>query len=151
MNDDIPPLLPPEDMPPIRNQQDLHEHWRALMGPLGFAQATLWLQFVTIDDRVDGLITRIDDLPSRPDVRLLENLLTICGEVLDNEVPGGRVAFLYSRPGPRRVTDDDRAWARGLRTAARKAGVPCAPIHLANDEQLQVLAPDDLGLPKSAA
>lgn len=151
MDDDIPPLRRPEDMAPIRSQLDLHQHWRSLMGPLGFSRATLWVHFLTSDDRPDGLITQVEDLPDRPDDRLLDNLMSVCGDLLDSDLPGGRVAFLYTRPGSRLVTDDDRAWARGLRSAARKAGVPCAPIHLANDEELRVFAPDDLVLPGSAA
>lgn len=151
MNDDTPPLRHPEDMPAIRSQADLHQLWRALVGPLGFSQPALWVSFVSIDDRANGIITKIDELPDRPDDLLLYSLMMICGGQIDRDLPGGRVAFLYSRPGSRLVTDDDRAWARGLRSAARKAGVPCEPIHLANDEELRIFAPDDLGLPSSAA
>ncbi|MDN5856542.1 MAG: hypothetical protein L0K86_27635 [Actinomycetia bacterium] len=43
---DIPPLLPADQMPPIRNERDLHERWRALMGELGFSGRTLWVTFV---------------------------------------------------------------------------------------------------------
>ena len=31
-------------MPLVRNQADLHRHWRALMGRLGFSQPRLYLQ-----------------------------------------------------------------------------------------------------------
>ena len=151
MNEHIPPLRRPEDMSPIRSEIDLHQHWRALMGPLGFSQPALWVQFLSIDDRADGMITHIEELPDDPEDLLLDNLMWICGEMLDSGLPGGRVAFLYSRPGSRLVTEDDRSWARGLMSAARKAGVPCEPIHLANDEELRVFAPDDLALPSSAA
>ncbi|HET6625931.1 MAG TPA: hypothetical protein VFG63_06040 [Nocardioidaceae bacterium] len=151
MNDDIPPLQRPEDMPPVHSQADLHRHWRALMGPLGFTRPALWLHLLTADDRAEAMITKIDELPDRPDDRLLTNLLWVCAELLENDVPGGKVAFLYSRPGSRLITDDDRAWARGLTSAARRAGVPCAPVHLANDEELRVFAPDDLAEPGSAA
>lgn len=151
MNDDIPPLRRPEDMAPIGSQADLQQLWRALMGELGFSQPALWLTFLSIDGYAEGWITKIEELPERPDDRLLDNLMSICGELLDQDHCGGSVAFLFSRPGSRFVTDDDRAWARGLRSAARKSGVPCEPIHLANDEELRVFAPDDLGLPSAAA
>ena len=151
MNEHIPTLRRPEDMSPIRSQADLHQHWRALMGPLGFSQPALWVQFLSNDDRADGRITVVEELTDHPDELLLGNLMMVCGELLDSDLPGGRVAFLYSRPGSRLVTNNDRAWARGLMSAARESGVCCEPIHLANDEQLRVFAPDDLALPKSAA
>lgn len=103
----------PERLWIVRGQTELHQHWRALMGPLGFSQTALWVQFLSIDDRADGMITHIEELPNDPEDLLLDNLMWICGELLDSELPGGRVAFLYSRPGSRLVTEDDRAWARG--------------------------------------
>jgi hypothetical protein len=151
MNDDIPPLRRPEDMPPILNQADLHRHWRALMGPLGFSRPALWLQFLSVDGRGNGMITKIEEVPDRPDDALLENLIWICGKLLNSDLRGGRVAFLWSRPGSRLVTEDDLAWARGLTAAARSAEVPCEPVHLANDEELRVFAPDDLASPGAAA
>ena len=49
--DDIPPLLPIHQVPPLRTQADLHQQWRAMMGPLGFAGRRLWLLFLEPDDR----------------------------------------------------------------------------------------------------
>lgn len=50
------------------------------------------------------------------------------------------VAFLYCRPGPAGWLIGDRHWAAGL------AGLfPGGwPVHLANDHELRVVAPDDL-------
>lgn len=146
MNEEIPPLRRPQDMPPIECQADLHRHWRALMGPLGFSAPSLWLQLIGADNRAVGVLPQIEDLPDRPDTRILDNLVYLCASLLESDCPGGRVAFLYSRPGSRHVTDDDRAWARGLHAAARRAGLPCEPVHLANDEELRVFAPDDLAV-----
>jgi len=151
MNEKISPLGRPEDMAPIRSQSDLHQYWRVLMSPLGFSQPALWVQFLTSDDRSDGMLTHFEDLTHLPDQPLLDDLLVICGRMLDSQLPGGRVVFLYSRPGSRRVTENDRAWALGIMSATRKAGIACEPIHLANDEELRVFAPDDLALPRSAA
>jgi len=151
MSKHIPPLRRPEDMAPIRTQADLHQHWRALMGPLGFSRPALWIQFLGEDDRADGRITKVEELTDRPDGLMLINLMLVCEQLLDSDLPGGRVAFLYSRPGSRVVTDDDRAWAMALMLSAREAGVSFEPIHLATDEELRVFAPDDLALPRSAA
>lgn len=121
------------------------------MGPLGFSRPALWLQFLTIDGRADGMITKIEDVPARPDEALLHNLMRVCGQMLDSDLRGGKTAFLWSRPGRGIMTDDDRAWARGLTAAAHNAGVPCEPVHLATDEELRVFAPDDLLRPGTAA
>ena len=52
--------------------------------------------------------------------------------------------MLLSRPGRAGITDDDRAWARALIDAGRYARLPLEPLHLATDEDLVALAPDDL-------
>jgi hypothetical protein len=70
--------------------------------------------------------------------------------MVDELVPGGRVACLPSRPGRAAVTDDDRAWASGLYDACRRAGLPAEVVHLATDEELFPLPLDELSLPKSA-
>ena len=153
-HDEIPPLQRPEDMPPVRSQADLHRTWRALMGELGFGSTLLWLMFIDSDDRCAGMLTQIEDLPARPDRELLDALMEVCARILEDG--GGRVAFLRSRPGSRLVTADDRAWGAGLTTAASRTGVACAPVHLATDEAVLLLAADDLGdlgdldLPNSA-
>lgn len=151
MNEKLPYLRRPEDMPPIRSQSDLHQYWRALMGELGFSQPALWVQFLTSDDRSDGMLTHFEELTHLPEQPWLDELLVLCGRMLDSHLPGGRVVFLFSRPGSRRVTDNDRAWALAIMSATRKAGIASEPIHLANDEELRVFAPDDLASPRSAA
>ena len=145
MTEQTPPLLPPEHLPPIRTQTDLDLHWQALMGPLGFSRPSLWVLFLDADGGCAGPLTMIDEIPARPDHELLVTLLRMCAEVVDENLePGGRVAFLRSRPGPGAVDADDRAWAGGLLQAAREVGVPCEPVHLATDERVTVVAFDDL-------
>lgn len=145
MTNEIPPLLRPDDLPPIRSQSDLERHWRALMGPLGFSKRTLWLMFVAPDGATVGRLTQIDLVPARPVQRLLDQLLRTCAEMVEHDLPAGTtVAFLRSRPGRGPVDDEDVAWASGLLSAARTVGVPCEPVHVANDERLVVVAPDHL-------
>ena len=61
-----------------------------------------------------------------------------------------RVAFLRSRPGRDIVTDTDRAWATSLYATARRAGVPCAVVHLATRGASRPIPADVVGL-RSAA
>lgn len=145
MDDDVPPLLPPDRMPPVRSQADLHRLWRSLMGPLGFARSALWTVLLDADGRVLPAVQEMTDRPERPDPNLLTMLLDLQATLLTEHAgTGGRVAFLLVRPGAGWLRDEDRAWASGLLTAAHAVGVPCEPVHLATDERVRVLAPDDL-------
>jgi hypothetical protein len=144
-HDNVPPLRPPEDMPPVRTQADLHRHWRALMGELGFTRPRLYLLFVPPDGRVEGLLMEIDDLPDLPDAESAAALMACCQQVLDGALPEqSRLAVLYVRPGRRGPSVADRAWAGTLTAAAGRARVPMWQVHVANDEALHVMAPDDL-------
>lgn len=144
-HDDIPELRPPEEMPPVRTQADLHRHWRALMGELGFGYARLYVQLVPPDGRVDALLMEIDDLPDIPEATDADAFLGCFKMLLDQGLPEGtRLALLYARPGRRGPSAADRAWAQALTAAAERAGVPIWQVHAANDHELRVMTPDDL-------
>lgn len=136
--DDIPPLLSPEQMPPITDQAGLHLTWRALMGPLGFSRRQLWV--LTIDgDRPRG-VTQIDEVPARLSDDMAVELLSLFAEV----APGASLAFLYARPGVGQRTDDDLSWGAAVARAAHRVPVTVWPVHLADDRSITVVAPDDL-------
>lgn len=143
MDDDIPPLLPLHEVPPLRTQADLHRQWRALMGPLGFAGRRLWVLFLTPDDRPTELLMQIDDVPDQPRGGETDSLLLLCREVR-TEHRLGRVAVLLSRPGSGAVRASDRRWGRALLDSARRLDVPLAPVHLATDDVVVPLTADDL-------
>ena len=143
-HDPVPPLRRPEDVPPVRTQAALYELWRSLMGPLGFGQRLLWLQLLDAEGRCTPLLPTIEDLPLLPDEECFDQVVGFVQQLLDLEVPGGSVAFLLSRPGRAGISASDRRWAAGLTAAARRLGVRCWPVHLANDEELRVVTDDDL-------
>ena len=143
MDDDIPPLLPIHEVPPLRTQADLHQQWRAMMGPLGFGGRRLWVLFLEPDDRPTELLLQIDDVAEEPREGETDSLLDLCREVR-NQHDLGRVAVLLSRPGGRTLRPGDRRWGRALLASARALGVPLAPVHLANDEAVVPLTGDDL-------
>jgi hypothetical protein len=149
-DDEIPPLRPPDQMPPIRSQADVWRHWRALMGPLGFSERLLWIQLVQPDGRMVPALQQIAELPRLPDRRLLDNLMSILKR-LHVEMGGGSVAMLLSRPGPAGVTEQERTWARRLLDAAAAANVPMWPVHVANDHDLVAVTPDDLAATRRVA
>jgi hypothetical protein len=88
-------------------------------------------------------LQQIAELPRLPDRRLLDNLMSILSR-LHVEMGGGSVAMLLSRPGPAGVTEEERTWARRLLDAAAAANVPMWPVHVANDQDLVAVTPDDL-------
>jgi hypothetical protein len=139
------PLRPPEEMPPVRCQTDLHLLWSALMGELGNTWARIYFQFIPPDGTNIGFVGEIDELPDLPDQQVADALLLSCRYLIERELPAGtRVAMLYARPGRRGPTDQDRRWGQALTLAAERAAVPMWQLHLATDRELRVLAPDDL-------
>ena len=144
--DEIPPLVPFDQMPPIHSDLDLYRFWRMIMGPLGFARRRLWLAFTDGDGWVSPAVQQIEDVPrraGRDDAAALLEMLSQVRELYDE----GAVAIIYTRPGRAPMNDDDRSWAGALTAAARDHDVPIWPVHFANDEVLQVFAPDDLARP----
>lgn len=142
--DDTPPLLPPDRMPAVRTQADLDATWRALMGRLGFAHRRLWLLFLSADGRPLGPLVTIDDLPDGPFDLSVDDLVSLCREILDGPGGGGSVAMLITRPGRDPWHVGDRAWGRFLTAAAHRIGGTVWPVHRAHDLALGVVAPDDL-------
>ncbi len=147
--DDIPPLLRPEDMPPVRTQADLWRHWRALMGPLGFTERLLWILFIDADGYVAPTVQQVAELPRVPEPDMVDSLMWILREVCADLGPGS-AALLLSRPGRAGITSDERVWAQRLADVAAVAGVRLWPVHLANDQRLVPVTPDDLATPRAA-
>jgi hypothetical protein len=71
-------------------------------------------------------------------------LLDLLAEWTNGRVPGGRVAFLRTRPGRGGLDASDRLWAAALYAAARIAGVPCEVVHAANDDRLVPVPLDEI-------
>lgn len=142
-----PPLLRPEEMPPVHTQEALQQQWRALMGELGFGGYSLWLHLIQADGRPTPILTQIEEMSHLPDEgdEALENLMWLCSQLIEELNPGGRVAFLLTRPGRAAISEWDLAWAQALIAASSRHDVPIFPIHRANAETLVVIAPDELG------
>jgi hypothetical protein len=142
---DVPALVPPHQLPPIRSQADLARLWRMIRGPWGFDEPQLWMEVLGPDDRCQGVLTQVAELPPAPDGLALGNLFSALREVLGEDLAHGSVAFLYARPGGAPASAEDTAWARALLEAAAAAEVRCRPVHFGNDEGVRVFASDDLG------
>jgi hypothetical protein len=129
--------------PTIRTQSDLERAWRRLMEPLGFGGHSLWFMLIDPDDTPLPGLTQIEDADEVPAPDELEALGEMLASLLEAAVPGGRVAFLLTRPGRDGPTARDREWAAELYAAIPAAGVPTEVIHLATDVALVPLPMDD--------
>jgi hypothetical protein len=136
--------------PMIKTQQDLEDAWRHLMGPLGFSRRSLWLMLIDADGTPVPHLSQIEQANSVPSPAELAGFADTVSELVREFVPGGRAAFLRSRPGGAGVTAEDRAWAQALYAAGRAAGVPVEVVHRACDHDV-VPVPMDESLPDSAA
>jgi hypothetical protein len=145
MSPDTPPLLPPDQMPAVRTVADLTSTWRALMGDLDFTERRLWLLFLETGGRLAGPLLTLDDLPDGPYDLEVDEVVTVCRDILDGPGGGGSVAMLLTRPGREAWHVGDRAWARYLTAATHRLGGQVWPVHRANERQLAVVRPEDLG------
>jgi hypothetical protein len=142
MDDDIPTLTSPGDIPPVRTQEDLHRVWRMLMGPLGFGGHSLWILLLDYAGRPTPTLVQIEDLPPLPGPEVHANMEQFLTHLLPEG--HGTAAFLLTRPGRTPITPGERRWARILVEVVRGAKLPVWPVHRANDLDLVVIAPDDL-------
>lgn len=136
--------------PTIHTQQDLESTWRQLMGPLGFTRTSIWLMLIDADGTPIPQLSKIEAPASVPPPAELDAFTDMVGGLVHEFVPGGRVAFLRSRPGGPGLSVEDRAWAQALYAAGRAAKVPVEVVHRACDDDL-VPVPMDESLPGSAA
>ena len=123
----------------VRTDDDLRQLWRSLMGADGFSRRSLWLLFLDAAGRPSPVLVPIDDVPRHPIPRFVDNLRYIAGELVATRDDLASVAMLLSRPGPSRMTESDREWARALRQVSSEW-----PTFLAVADTIQAFAPDDL-------
>ncbi|MCD4526754.1 hypothetical protein [Nocardioides sp. cx-173] len=129
----------------IRTQADLERMWRDLMGPLGFSGYSLWLIVLEPDGSTTPVITEITECSPFPDEGPSRaGLVDVLRMLVTEAVPGGRVAFLRTRPGRDGINESDRAWAAMLYAAAREAGGTVEVVHVANSVMLAPLPLDAL-------
>lgn len=128
----------------IHTQSDLEQAWRTLMGPLGFGGHSVWLIVLEPDGSTTPVIMEITESDEPIDEAMQAHLAEILRLITTEIVPGGRVAFLRTRPGHNGISAVDRDWARALYGACRLAGVRHEVVHVANDVMLLPLPLDDL-------
>ena len=136
--------------PTISSQSDLEATWRHLMTPLGFSGHSVWLMLIDAEGQALPQLTEIADAVDVPDDEQVQQLGSFIAMLVSEVLPGGRVAFLRSRPGSDGVTAADRSFAAALYAATTAAGTPAEVVHLATDVAVTPLPMDDVLLRDSA-
>jgi len=134
----IPPIDTATD--PVYSAADMHQRWRALMGPLGFGEKLLWIGFVGPDRCMYKTFSQVP-LGSRPKRGLVESVVSQLSRVLNELEQGTTVAMLLTRPGPGPISHLDRQWPSLLTEVATEFGVPLEPVFRANDDSLVEVEP----------
>lgn len=119
---------------PFDTTEQLRQRWRALMGPLGFSEARLWVGIVDGDRMAPGVLPYLV-LPTVPSARVIDLFLPQLLEATDG-VAHLSLAFLLSRPGSDGITPRDLGWARLIADTAGRLGISVHPTHRANDVSL---------------
>lgn len=136
-------MTTPSFAPTIRTQAELQDAWQHLMGPWSFSDPSVWMMMIH-DDRPLPQLTEITEADP-PDPEMLAGLAELLRMLEEQVVPGGRFAFLRSRPGPAGATETDRQWASGLYGAAARAGVCCEVVHVATRGAIRPIPQEDVG------
>jgi hypothetical protein len=124
----------------VTTQAELEQMWRRLMSPLGFSSCSLWLVVIEGERPVPQILEMVE-LGEPPVDDEIDDYVGLLAPLAD---PGSRFAFLRSRPGGGRPNLEDRAWARALYEAGRRAGAALEVVHLAHDHDVRPLPLDDL-------
>ena len=108
-----------------------------LLGKLGFADPQLWILLVDDEGGVEAVVP-VHEAPPEWDAKTGYGVRMMLAAVRPHSF-----ALLFARPGGPPRTPADLAWAQALAEICRELGSPW-PVHLANDVELTVVAPDDL-------
>lgn len=127
----------------LHTQADVQRLWELLLRPIEVDSYSLWVALVDDREMPVPLLMEItgNEAPTEGEV---SNLFLTLQQVCEEQGEIGSVAFLITRPGSEGPTDGDRKLTTRLLAGASAQGVPCQPVHLANDVRIVVVTPDDL-------
>lgn len=134
--------------PILATDADVTRMWGTIIDPLGWHVRRFYLMFVDADDRPHPQIVEIDGVPPAFGSRGAERVISLLAQVV-GAGGHGSVALMFARPGPARLTDDDRDVCQHLHAAARAQGLRLRLMHVGTDTAIIPVPMDDL-LPRSA-
>jgi hypothetical protein len=119
--------------------EDVHEHLLGLIGPERDGPRALWVVFLDAGDRVQPLVIPITGVPTIVDRRMVANLASTLRTLVDQNAPGGSVAFgLVRRGGGDRGTFE-AGWADALHEGLGAVGVPVRAVVAIGRDRSRVL------------
>jgi hypothetical protein len=129
----------------VHTQAELEATWRDLVKPLGWSRPCFWIMLIEPGGRPLPQLIQIDELEGAPQDEDVEGGAQFLQMLVDElDVGELRLAFLYARPGRDGIQPLDRRWAMSLTAMARRAGLACEPVHLANDVRIVPIPRDEL-------
>jgi hypothetical protein len=125
---------------PVRTPAELTQRWAdLLLEPPTFGRRSLWLAWVGDNGVMPPILAPIDDIPARPDRRMVEGLLAIHAGIVEEVGTVAHLALALSRPGSPRPTADDERWADALRTTLTARIAETWSLHLAAEGEVNPL------------
>ncbi len=123
----------------LGTDEDVHQHLLAMVGPERDGPRALWVVFLDDAERAMPLVIPIGDLPTMVDRVMVANLAGILRVLVDENAPGGCVAFaLVRRAGGDRGTYEV-GWSDALREAMSCVGLPVRAIVAIGRDRSRVL------------
>lgn len=135
-----PVTTPPLADVPVRSPLALTRRWASLLTPLEFGARSLWLSWLGPDGRQSPVLIPVEDIPARPERRLVTGLLDLHAELAGELVgDGAHLAMALCRPGAAAVTADDDEWAEACRDVFDSALDATWSLHLAAGGRVEQL------------
>ncbi|MCR2782987.1 MULTISPECIES: DUF2599 domain-containing protein [unclassified Microbacterium] len=141
----------PIQSPPLTDDLRLQEYLEPLLQSATRRQ--LWLFFLDADDRLDGPVLPVGELPGDPAVVVqvddfgdgpFADVLGARLSLLMRELEFAQIVLVWERPGGAKVRAEERAWGRALGGALRANGARVRAQFVLHDRGMQIIAPDDL-------
>ncbi len=125
---------------PVRSSLALTRRWIGILTPLSFDARSLWLTWLGPDGRQSPVLLPVDDVPLRPDRRLVTGLLDVHTQVATHlGADDVHLALALCRPGEPTGTADDAGWEAALHEVLDDALDGTWSLHLAAGGRVEPL------------
>lgn len=126
----------------LASPEQMLDHLVGLIGPEAAGPASVWISFVTPDDRILPVAIPVEELPSLPDAGTMDGLSALVRRVVAENFPGAGALVAVVRSGGGDYGAHERRWAGALWRAADTGGWSVRAIAAIGDGRARVLARD---------
>jgi len=124
----------------LETDEEVHEHLLDLIGAERHGPRALWVLLLDEEDQALPMVIPIDDLPTMVDLAMVANLAGILQTMLEENAPGGSVAFALVRPGGGDRGAYEVSWSWALTEAMAEVEVPIRAIVAVGRDRSRLLA-----------